>query len=117
MKAFVTFAVVLILAGCASPTLTMTDQEISALNDSQLCNYQNNYGPDVRRDQEVARRGLICDPYVRQCMARGNQPGTPQMDFCVDLLQENQRLRYQYYDDPFWASVHHPYERRRHYLH
>ena len=117
MKAFIAIAAVLILAGCASPTLKMTDQEIQALSDQQLCNYQNHYGPDTRRDAEIARRGLICGPYIRQCMAEGNQPDTPQMDYCVYLLQENERLRTRYYDDPFWSSLHRPYERRHLPLH
>jgi hypothetical protein len=34
-------------------------------------------------------------------MARGNQPGTRAMDFCMDMLAENERLRRErdWYDD------------------
>ena len=109
MKALLSLAAVLVLAGCASPTLKMTDQEIVNLSNDQLCNYKNNYGPDDRRDAEIARRGLICDRYVRQCMAQGNKPGTPQMDYCVHLLRENERLRYEAYDNDFYFmhGLHH----------
>lgn len=113
MKRFLAIAAVLALTACASPTLKMTDQEIAALNDSQLCNYKNNYGADVRRDNEIARRGLICDPYERECLLQGNRPGTQAMNFCVATLRENQRLRYEASRDDFdfMYGMHHHYHR------
>jgi hypothetical protein len=101
MKHLLTIAAVLALTACASPTLKMTDQEIASLNDSQLCDYKNNYSQDDRRDREIARRGLICDPYARECLARGNTPGSEAMGFCVATLRENARLRYENSRDDF----------------
>ena len=54
---------------------------------------------------EVARRGLNCNRYHRACLRRGNQPGTQAMDFCMDLLRENERLRYEDDFDVFGYGV------------
>lgn len=113
MTRLAAIALILVLAGCASPTMKMSDNEIHGLNDDILCHYKNNYRDEMRLDAEIARRGLICDPYVRECMARGNQPGTAAMNFCVDLLHENQRLRHDnfYYHDVYrWHRPHAAFE-------
>lgn len=95
---------VLALAACASPTMKMSDQQIATTSDDQLCSYKNNYREEPRLNAELTRRGLgalECNPRFRQCMARGNQPGTNAMDFCMDVLAENDRLRRErdYYDN------------------
>lgn len=43
---------------------------------------------------EIARRGLNCDRFYRECLAQGNKPNTQAMNFCIDVLKENERLRY-----------------------
>lgn len=96
MRKIAAFAALMLLAACASPTLKMADQQIASLSDDQLCTYKNNYREEARLNAELARRGLgpvECNPRFRQCMARGNQPGTRAMDFCMDVLAENDRLR------------------------
>ncbi len=45
-------------------------------------------------DAEIARRGLNCDRFYRECLRRGNAPNSQAMDFCMDLARENERLRY-----------------------
>lgn len=104
MTRFLAFIAVMVLAACASPTMKMSDQQLVSLSDDQLCAYKNNYREEPRLNVELARRGLgpvECNPRFRQCMARGNQPGTRAMDFCMDVLAENERLRRErdYYDN------------------
>lgn len=81
------------LAACASPAFNMTDDQIRALSDDQLCHYHNSYRAEVRTEAEVAARGVNCNRYYRECLRRGNRPQTEAMDFCVDVLRENDRLR------------------------
>lgn len=71
----------------------MTDAQIQNLGDDQLCTYQNNYRSERRTEAEIARRGLNCDRHYRECLRRGNVPGTEAMGFCVAMLRENERLR------------------------
>lgn len=108
MTRFIAIAAVLFLAACASPALKMTPQEISALPDNRLCSIHNNYNREPRVEAEVNRRNLVCDPYARECLARGNTPGTEAMGFCVATLRENERLRYEASRDDFYFmnSVH-----------
>lgn len=81
------------LAACASPTFNMTDDQIRALGDDQLCHYHNSYRAEARAEAEIAARGLNCDRYYRECLRRGNAPQTEAMAFCMDVLRENDRLR------------------------
>jgi hypothetical protein len=92
------FVLIMLISGCASPAFNMTDQQIHTLSDDQLCSFKNGYRAEARTEAEVARRGLNCNRYHRECLRRGNRPGTQAMDFCMDLLRENERLRY---DDDF----------------
>lgn len=92
---FLPFLAVLALIGCASPTFTMTSEQVRALSDEQICTYKNNYRDETKLEAEIARRNLNCNRYYRECLARGNQPGTQSMDFCMDVLRENERLRYE----------------------
>jgi len=71
----------------------MTDQQVRGLTDDQLCEYKNNYRDEYRTEAEIGRRGLNCDRYFRECLRRGNKPGTQAMGFCIDLVKENERLR------------------------
>lgn len=103
MKRFLTMAVVLLVAGCASPTMKMSDQEIASLSDDQLCSYKNSYREEPRLNAELARRGIEdmeCNRFYRECLRRGNPPNSQAMNFCMDLVRENERLRY----DPRWGS-------------
>ena len=86
---------VLILSSCASPTFKMSPEQVAALSDDQLCTYSNNYRNETKMSAEIARRNLNCDRYFRECLRRGNQPGTEAMKFCMDILRENSRLRSQ----------------------
>ncbi|MFA5592335.1 MAG: hypothetical protein WC989_03360 [Micavibrio sp.] len=86
------------LAGCASPTFQMGPEQVAALPDDELCRYKNNYRSETKLDAEVARRGLNCNRFHRECLRRGNQPETEAMAFCERLLRENERLRY---DPPY----------------
>ncbi len=113
MNRFIAFFAVLLLAACASPALKMTPQEIQSLSDERLCSIHNGYDREPRVEAEVNRRRLICDPYVRECLARGNQPGTEAMGFCVATLRENARLRAERAHDDFYFmnGYHHHYHR------
>lgn len=102
----------MILGACASPAFNMTDAQIYNLSDDQLCSYRNNYRSEARTEAEIARRRLNCNPFVRECLARGNQPGTEAMGFCVATLRENQRLRYEA-DRYDWDVFHHHNRRFR----
>jgi hypothetical protein len=96
MKKLLAFLGLLVLAACASPTMKMSDQQIVSLSDDQLCSYKNNYREESRLNAELARRGLggmECNRFYRECLRRGNQPGTQPMFFCMDTLKENERLR------------------------
>ncbi len=93
-------ALIVLLAACASPTFQMTPEQVRSLNDNQLCTYKNNYRSETKLDGEIARRNLNCDRFHRECLNRGNQPGTQAMSFCEDVLRENERLRREpAYDD------------------
>lgn len=85
---------ILALAGCASPAIHMSPAQIHALSDDQLCEFNNNYRSESRTRAEITRRNLNCNRHFRECLRRGNRPGTEAMDFCVDILRENERLRY-----------------------
>ena len=94
----------LFLAACASPTMKMSDQQIYSLSDDQLCNYKTSYREEPRLNAELARRGLggmQCNRHYRECVRRGNQSGTEALNFCMDTLRENERLRdrQDYYSD------------------
>ncbi len=86
---------VLLLASCASPAMNMTDAEIAQLSDDKLCSLNNNYRSYSKVNNEILNRNINCDKYVRQCLAKGNVEGTQAMDFCVDLLRQNERLKYE----------------------
>lgn len=81
------------LVACASPTFNMTPAQIRALNDDQLCSFHNNYRSEAKAEAEIAARGLNCNRYYRECLRKGNKPNTEAMDFCIDVLRENERLR------------------------
>lgn len=85
----------------------MTDQQIQSLSDDQLCSYKNGYRAEARTEAEIARRGLNCNRYYRECLRRGNQPNTQAMGFCMDLLRENERLRYEEDMDVFGYGGYH----------
>ena len=89
------------LTACASPALNLNNAQIRGLSDDQLCSYHNNYRSEARVDAEIAARGLVCDRFHRECLRRGNQPGTEAFSFCMDLLRENERLRYESDFDDF----------------
>jgi hypothetical protein len=110
--AFISF---LALSACASPAIHMSDQEVISLSDDQLCEYHNNYRSHSRTETEIARRGLNCDRFFRECLRRGNKPGTEPMEFCMDLLRENERLRYDPPYDRFGFGLYgiHDYDRLR----
>jgi hypothetical protein len=96
IKKSVIICVLLVLSGCASPTMKMSDQQIASLSDDHLCSYKRGYREEARLNEELARRGLLgsaCDPYFRECLRRGNQPETEAMNFCMDVLHDNARLR------------------------
>ena len=86
---------VLGLGACASPTFQMSPEQVASLGDDQLCAYKNSYRSETKLEAEVARRNLNCDRYHRECLKRGNKPGSEAMDFCRDLLRQNERLRYE----------------------
>ncbi len=98
---YLTVLAVLGLAACASPTFQMTPDQVRAMDDAQLCSYKNNYRAETKLEAEVARRGLNCDRYHQECLRRGNKPGTEAMDFCMDILRQNERLRYEQDFDDF----------------
>lgn len=111
MRYFLPFLMVFLLAGCASPTFQMTPVQVSALSDDQLCSFKNNYRSETKAEAEIARRGLNCDRYYRECLRRGNQPNTEAMAFCQDILRQNERMcyeagfdRYGYRDRHGWGT-------------
>ena len=93
--------IVLVLTGCASPTFQMSQEQVRGLSDTQLCSYKNNYRAETKLEAEVARRGVNCDRYFQECLRRGNKPGTEAMDFCMDILRQNERLKYEQDFDDF----------------
>lgn len=107
MRMLWTVVLVLGLAACASPARNLIDAQIRDLSDDQLCSYQNNYRSEHRVDAEIAARGLNCNRHFRECLRRGNQPNTEQMNFCMDILRENERLRYESDFDDFGRYHHH----------
>ena len=113
IKKILVIAAVGFLAACASPTFQMTPTQVSSLSDEQLCQYKNGYRAETKLEAEVSRRGLNCNRFHRECLARGNQPGTQAMDFCMDLLRENERLRYDPRYDHYDVFGYHRYSPRR----
>lgn len=101
MRYFLILPLLLGLSACASPTFNMSDAQIRALSDDQLCSFHNNYRAEARAEAEIAARGLNCDRFYRECLARGNKPNTQAMDFCMDILRQNERLRYESDFDDF----------------
>lgn len=94
MKRLFLCLITLSLAACASPTFQMSPSQVASLSDDQLCKYKNNYRDETKLELEISKRKLNCDRFYRACLAQGNQPGTKAMDFCQDVLRENERLRY-----------------------
>ncbi len=93
-KKILLIAVSLLIAGCTSPSFYMPDEQIRQLSDDQVCKYKNNYRDETKLENEIMRRNLNCDRFYRKCLAQGNQPGTKAMDFCIDILRQNENLRY-----------------------
>ena len=85
----------LLLTSCASPAMQMTDAQIAGLSDDSLCDMKNNYLSYSKINNEVLKRNINCDRHYRECLSKGNQPGTQAMDFCMDLLRQNERLKYE----------------------
>jgi len=114
LRVFATILLVFGLSACASPAQNMNNAQIQGLNDDQLCHYSNNYRTEPRIKAEIARRGTNCDRYYRECLAKGNKPGTEAMAFCIDLLRENERMKY---DEPAYGHFdmfgHSDYDRLR----
>lgn len=103
IRALAAVVMVLALGACASPALMMPDQQILNLPDDELCRIDRNYRSEPRVQAEIRARNLNCDPYYRECLAKGNQPGTQAMQFCMDILEQNQRLRYEHDFDHPWG--------------
>lgn len=100
MKNVLAAVLVVFLGACASPTFNMTPEQVKGLSDDQLCTYANSYRGETKMNEEIARRNLNCNRHYRECLRRGNKPGTQAMAFCEDLVRENERLRYERsYDD------------------
>lgn len=106
MKRYLVIVLVCIITACSSPAELMNDQQVRALSDDQLCDYKNAYRNEYRTEAEIGRRGLNCNRYYRECLRRGNQPESQAMSFCMDLLRENERLRYEDDFDVFGYSRH-----------
>lgn len=84
MKAFLYVTTLIALAACAtSPAQTMTPQQVAALTDVQLCDLDYYYRDEPKTMQEIARRGLPCDPDEITCMKRGIERGSPLMPLCM----------------------------------
>ncbi|PZQ45686.1 MAG: hypothetical protein DI551_06665 [Micavibrio aeruginosavorus] len=95
LPVFCTFFALFGVVSCASPARNLIDAQIHDLSDDQLCVYHNNYRSEPRVEAEIAARGVNCDRFYRKCLSQGNQPGTQAMQFCIDTLRENERLRYE----------------------
>lgn len=112
-RKFSLFIMMLVVSACASPTFQMSPEQVASLSDDQLCTYRNNYRGETKMNAEILRRNLNCDRFHRECLRRGNQPGTEAMNFCEDILRENQRLR----TDPPYGHMdmfgYHDYHRMR----
>jgi len=114
MKVLLALSLILLTASCASPTMKMTDAQIASLSDDQACSYYNGYKPEPRLNAEIERRNLICDRHYRECLKRGNTPGTRAFAFCMDLVRENERLRAeQDWNDRFFFYGYDDYDRIR----
>lgn len=114
MRILAVFILVLAVSACASPTFQMSPEQIASLSDDQICNYKNNYRDETKLELEIARRGgLNCNRFYRECLNRGNAPGTEAMAFCMDMVQENERLRYERsaYDWDMFGYQRGPYHR------
>lgn len=85
----------LFLTSCASPAIGLTDTQIAQLSDDELCKLDNNYHSYSKINNEILKRNINCDKHFRQCLAKGNKPDTEAMQFCVDLLRQNERLKYE----------------------
>jgi len=114
LRVFASILLVFGLFACASPARNLIDAQIHDLSDDQLCSYHNNYRSEPRIEAEIAKRGTNCDPYYRKCLAQGNQPGSKAMAFCIDILRQNERLKY---DEPAYDHFdvwgYHDYDRLR----
>lgn len=98
MMKYIVLLLAIVLTACASPARNLIDAQIHDLSDDQLCSYHNNYRSEFRVEAELAARGTNCNRFFRECLRRGNQPGTQAMAFCMDILRENEHLRY---DPPY----------------
>lgn len=88
MKAFLYLAAAVALTACAaSPARTMTPQQVGQLTDVQLCQLDIYYTDEPKTMQEIARRGLSCDPDAVSCMERGVRNGSPMMPLCVAAVR------------------------------
>ncbi len=101
LKSLMVMGLLVVLAGCASPTFQMAPEQIAALSDDELCRYDNNYRAEAKLEAEIAKRQINCDPFYRQCLKQGNQPGTQAMNFCIATLKENEALKQEPVTSPY----------------
>lgn len=73
---------VLILSACASPSETMTQEQVSMLSDLQLCEYRNNYSTNNKLEIEIGRRNLDCSKESVYCLKRGHKKDDPDFNTC-----------------------------------
>lgn len=83
-------ALFLLLQACAPHKVS--DAELSARSDQELCE-QIQAEPDNKKiEMFVKGRGLSCHPWQQSCMAAGFKQGTPQFTGCLDGMATQYRI-------------------------
>lgn len=84
MKFFTLLITAAVLTGCAtaSPTQTMSEDQISKLSDRQICNIRVNHLFETKLELEIGKRGLECSEEYHFCKERGLTQATPEFQNC-----------------------------------
>lgn len=75
-----------------SPATTMSPEQISQLSNQQLCELKNSYVWEQKTEVEIGKRNLNCDPDYNECLAKGIDPTTSSMGYCIKDIQEKRAL-------------------------
>lgn len=92
-RKLLSISLTLIVSSCVSPATNMSPDQISQLSSQQLCELRNTYGWEQKTEIEIGKRDLNCDPDYNECLAKGADPKTPAMAYCIKEIQEKRAMK------------------------
>jgi hypothetical protein len=89
MRTAITFVFLLMLAACKPP---MTDEQIAAMSNDELCAAVQGHPEDIRLVTFMGGRNLQCHPTQITCKKAGFKAGSKKFSDCVSILMQSEAL-------------------------